>query len=52
MNLDITQRCLKQKKELEYFHRKENSSNIKKEKCYNCDIKEYYMNKCRKLKKT
>ena len=51
MNLDTIQRHSKQKKESEHFQKKENSSSIKKEKCYNCDIKEHYMNECRKSKK-
>ena len=51
MNLNMTQRCLKQEKESECFQKKENSSSIKKERCYNYDIKEHYTNKCRKLKK-
>ena len=52
MNLDTTQRHSKQEKELRCFQKKENSSSIKKVKCYNCDIEEYYANKCRKLKKS
>ena len=48
----MTQRHLRKRKELRYFQKKENSDSIKKEKCYNCDIKEHYMNKCRKSKKT
>ena len=51
MNLDMTQRYLKQAKESEHFQKKENSSSIKKEKCYNCNIKEHYASKCRKLRK-
>ena len=51
MNLDMTQQYLKQDKELECFQKKENNSSIRKRKCYNCDIKNYYMNKCRKLKR-
>ena len=52
MNLDVTQRHLKQDKESEHFQKKENSSSIKKRKCYNCDIKEHYTNKCRKSRKS
>ena len=51
MNLDIIQRHSKQVKESEHFQKKENSNSIKKEKCYNCDIEEHYMNECRKSKK-
>ena len=51
MNLDMTQRYLRQQKELECFQKKENNSSIKKGKCYNCDIKEHYINECRKLRK-
>ena len=36
---------------MRYFQKKENNSSIKKEKCYNYDIKEHYTNECRKLKK-
>ena len=52
MNLDMIQRHLKQDKRLEHFQKKENSSSIKKRRCYNCNIKEYYMNECRKSKKS
>ena len=52
MNLDITQRHLRQVKESECFQKKESNSSIKKKKCYNCDIEEYYMNKCRKSRKS
>ena len=38
-------------KEQRHFQKKENNSSIKKEKCYNCDIIEHYINKCRKSKK-
>ena len=51
MNSNITQRYLKWDKESEYFQKKENNSSIKKRRCYNCNIKEYYVNKCRKSKK-
>ena len=51
MNLDMTQWHLKWDKESEYFQKKENDSSIRKRKCYNCDIENYYMNKCRKLKR-
>ena len=51
MNLNITQKHSKWVKESEHFQKRENSSSIKKEKCYNCDIKEHYANKCRKLRK-
>ena len=47
----MTQRHSKQAKESECFQKKENSSSIKKEKCYNCDIEEHYTNKCRKSRK-
>ena len=52
MNLDMIQRHSKQDKRSEYFQKKENSSSIKKRRCYNCNIKEHYTNKCRKLKKS
>ena len=48
----MIQKYLRREKELKYFQKKENSNSIKKEKCYNYNIKEYYVNKCRKLKKT
>ena len=51
MNLDMTQRHSKREKGSECFQRKENSSSIKKEKCYNCDVEGHYTNKCRKSKK-
>ena len=51
INLDITQWHSKQDKESEHFQKKENSSSIRKRKCYNCDIKSHYTNKCRKSKK-
>ena len=51
MNLDITQRYLRREKESEHFQKKRNNSSIKKRKCYNCDVKEHYTNKCRKLRK-
>ena len=52
MNLDVTQRCSKREKESEHFQKKGNSSNIKKRRCYNCNIKEHYTNECRKSKKS
>ena len=52
MNLDKTQRHLKWDKESECFQKKENSSSIKKRRCYNCNIEEHYINECRKLKKS
>ena len=52
MNLDVIQRHSKRERELECFQKKENSSNIKKRKCYNCNIKEHYTNKYRKSKKS
>ena len=51
MNLNMTQRYLKWDKESECFQKKENSSSIKRRRCYNCNIKEHYINECRKLKK-
>ena len=51
INLNMTQRYSRKRKKLRCFQKKENSNSIKKEKCYNCDIKEYYINECRKLKK-
>ena len=51
MNLNITQQHIRCEKELEHFQKKENSSSIKKEKCYNYNTIESYTNKCRKLKK-
>ena len=51
MNLDIVQECQRLFKKKEYFQKKENSSNIKKEKCYNYNIIKYYINKCRKSRK-
>ena len=52
INLDTTQRCSKWVKESECFQKKENSSSIKKEKCYNYNIKEHYTSKCRKSRKS
>ena len=52
MDLDTTQRHSRHKKESGHFQKKENSSSIKKEKCYNCNIKEHYTNECRKSKKS
>ena len=52
MNLDMTQRHSSWKKESEHFQKKENSSSIKKEKCYNCNIKEHYANECRKSRRS
>ena len=52
MNLDTTQRHSKQDKESEYFQKKENDNSIKKRKCYNCNIKEHYINECRKSRKS
>ena len=51
MNLDMIQRHSSQKKGSEHFQKKENSSSIKKGKCYNCDIKEHYANECRKSRR-
>ena len=51
MNLDMTQRYPKWRKELRHFQKKENSSSIKKEKCYNCDVEEHYANECRKSRR-
>ena len=51
INLDMIQWHLKQDKESECFQKKENSSSIRKRKCYNCNIKEHYMNECRKSKR-
>ena len=47
----MTQRHLKQDKESECFQKKENDSSIKKRKCYNCNIKEHYVNESRKSRK-
>ena len=52
MNLDITQRYSKWDKESECFQKKENSNSIKKRRCYNCNVEEHYINKCKKLKKS
>ena len=52
INLDMTQRHSKREKELEHFQKKENSSSIKKEKCYNCDTEEHYARECRKSRKS
>ena len=51
MNLDIIQQHSKQDKESEHFQQKRNNSSIRKEKCYNYNIKSHYTNKCRKLKR-
>ena len=51
MDLDVTQWHLKQDKESECFQKKENDSSIRKRKCYNCDIKNHYVNECRKSKR-
>ena len=51
INLNVIQRHSKWGKESEHFQKKGNSNSIKKEKCYNCDIKEHYANKCRKSRK-
>ena len=42
INLDTIYRCLRCFKETEHFQKKENSSYIKKIRCYNCNIKEHY----------
>ena len=52
MNLDTIQRHSKREKESEHFQKKENSSNVKKRRCYNCNIKEHYINECKKSKKS
>ena len=52
MNLNVTQRHSKQDKRSECFQKKENSNSIKKRKCYNCDVKEHYINECRKSRKS
>ena len=51
MNLDMTQKHLRREKRLEYFQKKRNNNSIKKNKCYNCNVKEHYINECRKSKK-
>ena len=51
MDLDMTQRHSRHEKGSECFQKKENSSGIKKGKCYNCNIEEHYANECRKSKK-
>ena len=38
-------------KESEHFQKKENNNSIKKGKCYNCNIEEYYASKYRKSRK-
>ena len=52
MDLDATQRHSRCEKGSGCFQKKGNSSSIKKGKCYNCNIKGHYANKCRKLKKS
>ena len=52
INLNTTHKCLKHFKETGCFQRKRNSSNIKKIKCYNYDIREHYTRDCDKLKKS
>ena len=52
MDLDMIQRHSRCEKESECFQKKENSSSIKKEKCYNCNIEGHYINECRKSKKS
>ena len=42
MNLDIFYKCLECSQGTEYFQKKENSNNIKRVKCYSCNIKEHY----------
>ena len=42
INLNATYRYLRHFKEILHFQKKENDSNIKKIKCYDCDIKEHY----------
>ena len=51
MNLDLIYRHSEHFKETQYSQKKENSNNIKKIKCYNCDIKEHYTQDCYKSKK-
>ena len=51
MNLDTIYKYLRHFKETEYFQKKENSSNIKKIKCYNYNIKRHYTQDCCKLEK-
>ena len=52
INLNMTQQHSKQNKESEHFQKKENSSSIRKRKCYNCNIKNHYVNECRKSKRS
>ena len=52
MNLYTTQKYLEHFKETDHFQKNENSSNTKKIKCYNYDIKEHYTQDCCKLKKS
>ena len=52
MDLDATQRHPRHEKGSEHFQKKENSSSIKKGKCYNCNIEGHYTNECRKSKKS
>ena len=52
MNLDTIYEHLRQFKGTKHFQKKENSSNIRKVECYNCDIKEHYARDCYKIKKS
>ena len=42
INLDTTQECSEWFKETKCFQKKENSSNSKREECYNYDITEHF----------
>ena len=52
MNLNTTHRCSGQFKGTGCFQKKKNSSNFKREECYNCGISEHFMQKCQKQKKS
>ena len=52
IDLDIIYEHSEWFKETGCFQRKENSSNTKGVKYYNCDFKEYYAWECHKLKKS
>ena len=52
INLDTTHRHSEWFKETVCFQKKENSSNFKKEECYNCDILEHFTWECQKQKKS
>ena len=52
MNLNTTHRHLRWFKEKESFQKKRNSSNFKREECYNCGTSGHFTQKCQKQRKS